>query len=296
MTTLIAPLSEAEVRGICWEKIEALEHWLRRLIDDTLSAKYGDYFAHTDQNGSRIIKSSIAQEAIARKGREPQRYHRTIDALLLEDAIDIICNPKLFKDNFRIPLEHAFPEGRDEARTFLKRISSPRNNLAHANAIGLRQAEQIICYTNDVIDSLKAYYRQIGMQDTYDAPLILKVTDSFGNSYNRAQFSPCHDGGIIMGFTESPEMHLRPGDILTLEIEVDPSYDPSSYQIQWSSTRFWSDKPAIGRKVVVPITNRQVGQQFSIHCSVTANREWHRMSMGVDDFLLIYYKVLPPIT
>lgn len=295
MTALIAPLSEAEVRRICWEKIEALEHWLRRLIDDTLSAKYGNYFASTDAKGSRIIKSAIAQEATARREREPQRYPRTIDALMLEDAIDIICNPQLFKDNFRVPLEIAFPEGRDEARTFLKRISSPRNNLAHANAVGLRQAEQIICYTNDVIDSLRAHYRKIGMQETYDAPLILKVTDSFGNSYSRSQFLPCHDGGIMKMFFDSPEMHLCPGDILTVEIEVDPSYDPASYSIQWASTKPWSTEPEVRSKVVVRITEHQVGQQFDIQCRVTANRGWHRMNMGADDFLMLYYKVLPPV-
>lgn len=296
MTALIAPINEANLRQICREKIEALEHWLRRLIDDNLSAKYGDYFSYADEKGNRIIKSAIAQDAIARRGREPTRYPRTIDALLLEDAIDIICNPQLFKEHFRTPLAQAYPEGRDEARTFLKRISSPRNNLAHANAISLRQAEQIICYTNDVIDSLKAHYRQIGMQDAYDAPLILKLVDSFGNSYSRSQFSPCHDGGIMKTFFEAPEMHLRPGDILTLEIEVDPSYDPASYTIQWSSTKPWSAQQEIGNKVVLPITNRQVGQQFDIQCRVTAIRDWHRMAMGADDFLMVYYKVLPPLT
>jgi hypothetical protein len=295
LTSLIAPISEAVLRQLCREKIEALEHWLRRLIHDSLSVRYGGYFSYADENGNRIVKSAIAQDAIARQTREPERYPRTIDALLLDDAIDIICNPQLFKDNFRIPLAQAYPEGRDEVRTFLKRISSPRNNLAHANSISLRQAEQIICYTNDVIDSLKAHYRQIGMQDAYDAPLILKLVDSFGNSYSRSQFSPCHDGGILKTFFEVPEMHMRPGDILTLEIEVDPSYDPSSYSIQWTSTKPWSTRPENGSKVVVPITNRQVGQQFDIHCRVTANRDWHRMSMGTDDFLLVYYKVLPPL-
>jgi hypothetical protein len=295
LTALLAPLSEAEIRRICWEKIEAIEHWLRRLIDDTLSAKYGDYFTATDAKGNRVIKGSIAKDAATRRTKEPSRYPRAIDALLLEEAIDIVCNPQLFKDNFRIPLATAFPEGRDEARTFLKRISSPRNNLAHANTISLRSAEQTICYSNDVIDSLKIHYRQIGMEESYDAPLILRLTDSFGNSYVRSQFSPCHDGGIMKVFSEFPEMHLHPGDILTLEIEVDPSYDPASYEIRWTSTKPWSNQADMSRKVVIPITNRQVGQQFSIQCRITSHRDWHRMDMGADDFLLLYYRVLPPV-
>ncbi|MEN4952822.1 hypothetical protein [Stenotrophomonas sp. TWI819] len=296
MTSLIASLSDSEIRQACREKIEALEHWLRRMIDDALAAKYEDYFSHTDASGSRIIKSAIAQDALSRREREPQRYPRAIDAILLEDAIDIVCNPQLFKENFRVPLRQAFPDGREEARTFLKRISAPRNNLAHSNAISLRQAEQVVCYANDVIDSLKAHYRSIGMDNNYDAPLILKLTDSFGNSFVRSQFSPVHDGGILKTFLEDSELHLRPGDVLTLEVEVDPSYDPTSYNIIWSSTKAWSDQPQTECKVVIPITNRQVGQQFNVMCTVTANREWHRMGMDADDFLLLYYRVLPPVS
>ena len=296
MAALISHLSEADLRRVCWEKIEALEHWLRRLIDDTLQPKYGDYFSASDVKGNRIIKSSIAQDANARRDLEPQRYPRKIDALLLENAIDIICNPQLFGDNFREPLKHAFPDGRDEARTFLKRVSSPRNNLAHANAISLRQAEQIICYTNDIIDALKAHYRHIGMQETYDAPLIIRVTDSFGNSYSRSQLPGVHDGGVSKNFIEIPEMHLRPGDVLTLDIEIDPSYDQATYNISWSSTKPWSSEHPTERKVVIPITNRQVGQQFDVQCRITSNRDWHRMSMGADDFLMFWYKVLPPVT
>ena len=40
-------LSDNEIRNQCREKLESLEHWLRRLIDETLSVKYGDYFSHT---------------------------------------------------------------------------------------------------------------------------------------------------------------------------------------------------------------------------------------------------------
>lgn len=295
MTALISHLAEAEVRRLCWEKIEVLEHWLRRLIDDTLQPKYGDYFSGSDVEGNRIIKKSIAEGAIARRAREIQRFPRVIDALLLDDAIDIICNPQLFKDNFREALKQAFPDGRDEARTFLKRISSPRNNLAHANAISSRQAEQIICYTNDVIESLKSYYRQIGMQETYDAPLIIRVTDSFGNSYSRSELSNVHDGGICKAFMDVPEMHLRPGDLLTLDIEIDPTYDPASYSISWNSTKPWSNEIQSGRKVAIPITTRQVAQEFGVQCRIISHRDWHRMEMGADDFLLLWYKVLPPV-
>lgn len=90
-------------------------------------------------------------------------------------------------------------------------------------------------------------------------------------------------------------MHLRPGDTLTLELEIDPAYDPATYTIMWSSTKPWSSSPVSSTKTVIQITNKQVGQQFDVQCRVTTTRDWHRMQMGADDFLMMIYKVLPPI-
>ena len=295
MSVNLNSLKDAEIRSLCKEKIESLEHWLRRLIDDTLTPTYGDYFAYTDASGNRLIKNSLAQQVASRRAAEPLRYPRNIDAVLLEDAVDILCKPDLFQNHFRQALTGAFPDGRDEARTFLTRLLVPRNNLAHANAISVRQAEQIICYSNDVIESLKGFYRTMGMQEAYDVPLILRVTDSFGNAFTRTQFGPCHDGGIMLNFFDKPHMHLRPGDSLTLEIEVDPAFDPSTYTVMWASTKAWYSTPVTGIKAVIPITNKQVGQQFDIQCRITTTRDWHRMQMGTDDFLMMHYKVLPPI-
>ena len=287
-------LKDAEIRSLCKEKIESLEHWLRRLIDDTLAPIYGDYFAHTDASGNRLVKNALAQQVAARRAAEPLRYPRRIDAVLLEDAVDILCKPDLFKNHFQQALSAAFPDGREEARTFLTRLLVPRNNLAHANTISVRQAEQIICYSNDVIESLKGFYRAMGLQEAYNVPLILKVTDSFGNTFTRSQFDPCHDGGIMLNFVDKPHMHLRPGDTLTLEIEVDPAFDPSTYQVMWTSTKPGDSFPVTNTKAVIPITNSQVGLQCDIQCRVTTTKDWHRMHMGVDDFLMMHYKVLPP--
>jgi hypothetical protein len=90
-------------------------------------------------------------------------------------------------------------------------------------------------------------------------------------------------------------MFLRPGDTLTIEVEVDPSFDVENYTLSWSSIKSWSDSRITGTKVVIPITNKQVGQQFDVQCRLTSNKDWHRMGMGADDFLMLYYKVLPPL-
>ncbi len=288
-------MKESEVRSQCKEKIESLEHWLRRLIDDTLKPVYGEYFSFADQTGNRLIRNSLAQQVAARRANEPLRYPRNIDAVLLEDAVDIICKPDLYQKHFRQALNDAFPDGREEAKTFFSRLLIPRNNLAHANAISARQAEQVICYCNDVLDSLKRYYRTLGMHETYNVPTILKVTDSFGHSFTRSQFGPCHDGGIMMTFLDKPHLFLRPGDTLTVEVEIDPAFDPASYSIVWASIKPWTTASLRGAKAIIPITNKQVGQQFDVQCRITSDKDWHRMHMGCDDFLMLYYKVLPPI-
>lgn len=295
MSLALQKVTDAELRSICKERIEALEHWLRRLIDDLLAPAYGDYFAHVDSKGNRLIRGSLSQQVESRRASEPARYPRKIDAVLLEDAVDIVCKPELFRQYFAKPLSGAFPNGREEARTFLCRLLVPRNNLSHANAISIRQGEQIVCYANDVIDSLKIYYRERGMQQDYNVPLILKVTDSFGQVFTRSQFGSCHDGGIMKAFFDQPQYLLRPGDTLVIEVEVDPSFAPDTYTFAWASAKGLGSQPPTGPRVVIPITNKHVGQQFDVQCRLTTTNEWHRMHMGADDLLILYYKVLPPV-
>ncbi|WP_277761479.1 hypothetical protein [Pseudomonas sp. A34-9] len=294
MTILLSSLPDSDIRSICKQKIESLEHWLRRLIDDTLTPVYGDYFSYEDAKGNRLIKHALAHQVVERQLREPSRYPRKIDAVLLDDAIEILCKPDLYKIHFRTPLSHAFPDGREEARTFLGRIQSPRNNLAHANAISARAAEQIICYSNDVIESLREHYKGQNMQQEYDVPLILRITDSFGQTFTRGQIMRGQDAALSISYLTNPNHHLRPGDTLTLELEVDPAYDPESYSIAWSST-----KGLVGScdtsKLVMTILDRHVGQSLDIQCRITSKKSWHRMSTGVDDLLIARFKVLPPI-
>ena len=286
----LANMQDAGIRSICKERIESLEHWLRRLIDEVLTAAYGNYFSHEDANSNRVIKKKLHETIQARRKKEPGRYPRDIDAVLLDDAIDIVCNPQLFSLHFQEALAIAFPEGHVEARTFLSRIVTPRNNLAHANAISLRQAEQIICYTNDIIESLKTYYKDKGMENDYNVPLILRITDSFGNTFTRSQFYASPEGSIAMRCHDK-QGDLYPGDTLTVEVEVDPAYT-EDYDLRWSV----SAEPITdtGPKVAVHIANKHVGLQFGIVCTVVTKRDWHRMPGGKDDMLILVYKVLPP--
>jgi hypothetical protein len=82
-------LEDSEIRNICKEKLEALEHWLRRLIDETLSGVYGDFFSYEDSNGNRLLKKKLSESIDERLRKEPSRYSRKVDAILLDDAIGV---------------------------------------------------------------------------------------------------------------------------------------------------------------------------------------------------------------
>jgi len=228
-------LTEDQIRNLCKEKIESLEHWLKRLIDEKLSASHGDYFSYVDGAGNRLIKKGIVDALEKRLKKEPTRYVRKIDAVLFSDAIDIICNPQLYSI-FAPGLRFAFSEGRDEARTFMYRLLDSRNRLYHSNPISLHEAEQVVCYSTDIVESLKQHYGAIGMQSEYNVPTILKFSDSFGNVYFRNQMIDWA-GGVMMDLSKQPTSVLWPGDVLTLEIEVDPAFDPTDYTISWTCSK-----------------------------------------------------------
>lgn len=293
-TSILLNLNDSEIRSICKDKLESLEYWLRRLIDRILSDKYNNYFSYQDEHGNRLFGKKIADSVTMRMTSEPNRYPRKIDAILLDDAINIICHPKLFNDCFKEPLSSAFPSA-EVTRLFMERLIAPRNCLAHANSISLRQAEQVICYTGDIIESIKNYYIKHNMETEYNVPLILKATDSLGNSFHNNQCDTFGGGGILKDLSKDSLFYLRPRDTITLEVEIDPSYSRASYEICWYLSGMPipnSNKP----KIQIKITEKEVSTQLAIQCNVTTtNKDWHRLPSGRDDFLVFIYKVLPPI-
>lgn len=281
------------IRSDCRRRLESLELWLRRLIDELLSATYGDYWQHKDNRGNRLIAKSISESLEERVLREPTRYPRKVDAILLDDAISIICNPAIYA-SFRPALQNAFPEGQAEARTFLNRLLGPRNRLAHSNPISDHDALRVMCYSSDVISSIRDFYRQKGMQQEYNVPTILRFTDSFASSFHRDQMHKTASGGMLLDFQQASDHELRPGDCLRCEIEIDPSFPIDSYTIEWmyvkSGRQVFSREP----NAVLPITNAHVGERLTIRCNLIANQEWHRLDDGLDDWLQAIYRVLPP--
>ncbi len=284
-------LKEEEKRSICKKEIENLENWLRRLVHESLSKEYGNNYLEYKDNNNYLIKAEIRQKVKGLINKEPKRFPRCIDAFFLPDLIYIICRVNLYNKFFKVPFTKAFPEGRNEARTFLQRLELPRNALSHANPISDRQAEQVICYCHDIIDSLKEYYYKMGTEREYNVPRIIKVTDSLGNTIHLNEIEN-NSGSWFLN--KDPINYLRPGDRLGIEVEIDPSFDPSSYTIAWCIKRKIINKFTNRTKISFEIEVKHVGEFFSVYCMIISNKIWHKRS-NCDDIIRIHYKVLPPL-
>lgn len=279
-------LNSEELRATCKSCLENFEFWLKRLIHEQFSQAYGEnYMEYRYDNGDYLIKSEIRQNIRDRLQKEPNRYQRAIDAAWIAELINLVTSPRYYNKHFAIAFKQAFPDGCNEARTFLERLLEPRNRLSHANPISVRQAEQVICYCNDSIESIKTYYRENDMATEYDVALILKYSDSLGNLINRENWdSPPYN--LIL---KKPEFYLRPGDIFSAEIEIDSSYESTKYNLHWfRNGRSFGNKT----KITSAIEDSDIGENFFIEAQITMNRNWHR-HYEYDDRLLVSYKVLP---
>ena len=178
---------------------------------------------------------------------------------------------------------------------FLERLIEPRNALAHSNPLSIRQAEQVICYSHDVIDAIKLYVEAINMAEDYNAPTIIKVNDSRGLVFHDSEIRKNRTGLGFVRLTEDRSAWLRVGDTLSLEVEVDPSFSPDDYRIEWSyenkEARDRGDTPP--NRLVLEIRERHVNSRFDIYCKVISNKSWHRHG-SLDDMVAISYRVLPP--
>jgi hypothetical protein len=285
-------LTERDLRDHCKRAIEALETWMRRLIHQQLSDAYGaNYIDAMRPSGQRVINNDIARGLRARMTSDPERFPTPIDATFLEDAIALLCNPELYTQHFQAALMKAFPEGQAEARTFLNRLVRPRNALYHANPISVHEAYRVLCYTHDIIQSVKAYYESVNMQQQFNVPQVIRVIDSLGHAVS---FSPASrpDGFGMLDYSRDENAILHCGDTLSIEVEVDPTFDPSTYEVEWLIGNVGGPRTT-GSRFVLPLEERYVSTRLCLVCRVTSNAAWHKLGTH-DDQLDIAYRVLPP--
>lgn len=273
-------ISEAQMRDGCKRAIEGLELWLRRLIDNKLTEVYGQGYLDAQRtDGSRVIKSSLAKTLSDRKSQEPKRFVRPIDAAFLEDQIQIICNPALYRDHFADALSDNFPQGNDSARTFLVRLVTPRNALYHANPVSVHDAYRVLCYSMDVVESLKCYYARVNMENLYNVPTVVKVLDSLGHVFYPSSSTRNPDGPAIVDYSRDKESYLRCGDSISITAEIDPSFSSDQYEIEWLIANLDGTR-ITGNNFHIVLSDRYVSTRFCVVCRVISNQSRAGISLG----------------
>lgn len=264
--------------------LDSAENWLRKLAHYKLGGERADYIT-----GGKWKKDRM-NAAVSKLTKYPDKYKRQIDSTTFEQLIYIVCHPEYWKDNFHPALQSAYPLGAEEARIFLERLKDIRNDVSHGQSCSARQLERAICYSNDVSDSIKLFFRDINMGQEYDVPMFTKYSDNAGNSSNFEGIS-VEINNRILDLRKSQTGDLRPGDTLVAQIEVDQSYDRSGYNVFWRGFGF---RDIEGNIASIAIGNAHVGVQVELVFRVITHRDWHRQH-GVDDQIIIVYRVLPPI-
>lgn len=285
-------LDHIKLREDCRSRIESLELWLRRIINDELTVRYGqNYINHSDAGGHFLIKKDIRDNISNRYNQSPKDFPRMIDAAFFENLIDLFCNPIQYAGLFHKYMTTAFPHSMPHQYIYLKhnldRLKEIRNNLSHANSISIKNAEFVLFFTTELIDSFKTYYYMAGKNQEYNVPQIIKIQDSFGNVIIRKNFD-IHES---YDFSGDSKCHLRPGDTLAIEIEIDPSYIDAKCQFRFGGT---SQDYSYSNKLIYKLRNNDVDPRKVIHCQVRSDKSWHKQ-FNLDDQVSVYYKVLPPI-
>ena len=300
---LLWNLSDLEARDLCKNRIDAMEKWSRRLIDEKFKETYGDEYFETEITGGQpLVKASIKRQVESRMNVNPGRFARKVDALVIEDLEYFFCRDDLYKSFFKEVFEPFF-SGQQEVRTVLKRISGIRNKIAHGNHLSQHELEQGVCYPNDFIAVFISYYKKIGKEKVYNVPTFLSVRDSLGRIMNREDSSytwEISDRVFSYNFlSDLTQTHLRSGDTYRIILEVDASFPEEFYEIKWYVTYSLCEVIAKGKGNVVEfkVDDKCVSYTPCIYADLVTKRSWHRFAhIGCDDHVEIRLsEVFPPI-
>lgn len=300
---LLWNMSELEARDLCKHRIDMMERWSRRLLDELFKTTYGeDYFEYEVAAGQPLVKSSIKRQVEGRMKDNPSRFARKVDALVIEDLEYFFCREDLYPTLFRNVFEPFF-SGLQEVRAVIRRISTIRNKIAHGNHLSQHELEQGVCYSNDFIGVFIKYYKEIGKEREYNVPVFLSICDSFGRSSFRDNPScswEINDWEVLSdSSSDGAEYHLRSGESYRLILEVDDSFPKDSYKIEWYVGRGPADGFAKGNGNVIEFKadDKCVSQKLTIFAYLITKRTWHRFGhLECDDLFEMHMsEVLPPL-
>jgi hypothetical protein len=268
--------------------VEAAETWLRRIIHHQFVNAYGPHYLQIEG----LISKRIRDQVRARKADPSLRFARDIDATTFEHVVDIVTKQEFYRERFKQVLDRAYPGNEEVPRHFLKILSNIRNDISHGRGCSARQVEQAICYTNDLIDALKQFFKDENMAQVYNVPTIIRFSDNQGNEHT-LEGVPTDVNSRYIDWRQIGKGDLHVGDELVAEIEVDPSFDAVEYRVSWMVFGDHENYDRDGSVARIAIGTRHVGEQFELRFRVITAREWHRF-FECDDGLGLIYRVLPP--
>lgn len=287
---MLYSFSEEEIRSLCRVNIEAFEKWARTIIDSELTKNLGvNYFDLELAPNVPVVKKSIRDKTAQMMRSNPQRFHRKIDALFLDEIIYLLCRNDLYKRFFKDFLDLIYPDGNAEARTYLNRLVPIRNCLSHSNPISIRDAERCICYTNDFIDGVKQYFYDKGEERVFNTPNAIKLNDSLGNEFQLNKDTMFESICINRtGTTQLHQFHL--GERYSAWLTLDPSFTPEQYTIEWHiecGRHLGNDS-----RLDIEIAEDMIRERCPIYCTIKSTKSWHRYR-GYDQQFAIVFQVLP---
>jgi hypothetical protein len=283
---LAVEMTGQEREALARRHVDSAEAWLRRIINFQMSREYGPDFFSIEG----LIKKAIREYVASKRAADPGKFVRAIDATTFDQAVDIATNPEFFNRHFKLALQEAYPLGREEARNYLTRLKDIRNDVSHGHNCTARQLEQAICYSNDLISSLKTYFKDCNMQKKFNVPTIVRFGDNLGNTSLLENLTDLINLKII-DWRQSGNGELHPGETLVAEIEIDSSFGLSEYEI--ASTTYANEK-GTGPVAKLVMENKHVREDFKLGFSVISKLDWHKYS-DCDDQLMVIYRVLPPV-
>jgi hypothetical protein len=97
----------------------------------------------------------------------------------------------------------------------------------------------------------------------------------------------------MLDYSQDAAAHLRCGDTISTEVDVDPSFHPTTYDVRWLIANIGGPTTE-GTKFTLLLTERYVSTRFCVVCQVISRAGWHKLGTH-DDQIDIAYRVLPPV-
>ncbi|WP_409415747.1 hypothetical protein [Flavobacterium sp. PS2] len=279
-------LTEEDKKGYAKKYLENLEYWLRRIIDQKFTEKFGNDYINYETAGQFLIRKEIREKVETRFNKYSERFQRKIDATLLEHLIEIICKENLYNEIFKPFFEQNFKLGRIQLKNNLTELSDIRNRVNHVNPISVRQLEKSICYTNDIIESIKEHYKTLNMDKKFNVPTFLSYSDSFGQHFLREHINWATNCLVL----NNRKFDIYCYDKISLEVEIDPSFSSAEYDVIWNIGK----REIINEKnIEITFNESDVADFYSVIVKVVSKKSWHKLN-NCDDCLAIQFTILPP--